>query len=151
MGKVFRLTCQLNLLLSYFGLSALYLQTPDPACRTGITPPPYVWKYVLIWSSCLYTVVESWFNSQRRRVAPPFTYLGTFFICLWPEWCVAVDLFLFAGSLAGYSYLYRRLEAAKDPVFSILRCSSSIVTATSAGGWKLPRIQCSAYSGTLVL
>ena len=43
MGKVVRLcnTVEFILLLPCFGLSALYLLTPDPACRPGITAPLY--------------------------------------------------------------------------------------------------------------
>ena len=54
---------ELNLLLFCLGLSALYLPT-DPARRPDTTPLPHT-KHVLIWS------YSSWFNSQRRRVAPP--------------------------------------------------------------------------------
>ena len=63
----------MNLLQPCFGLSALYeyLPTPDPARRPGITPLPYT-KHVL---RCY-----SWFNSQRRRVAPPLSYLGMLFM-----------------------------------------------------------------------
>ena len=52
---------ELNLLLLCFGLSALYLPTPDPARRPSITPPPCR-KHVLIW------------------LAPPFSYVGMLFI-----------------------------------------------------------------------
>ena len=55
----------------------LYLSTPDPARRPGITLPPYT-KHVT-HAAC--TVVESWFNSQPRRVAPsPFSNLDMLFI-----------------------------------------------------------------------
>ena len=46
-GIVFAI--KMNLLLPCFGLSALYLPTPEPALRPGITLPPYT-QHVLIWS-----------------------------------------------------------------------------------------------------
>ena len=49
MGKVFRLTRELNLLLSCFWLSALYLPTPFPTRRPDIAPPLYS-QYFLICS-----------------------------------------------------------------------------------------------------
>ena len=43
MGKVFRLTGELNLLLACFGLSALYFFTPDPArCCPVAQACPYM-------------------------------------------------------------------------------------------------------------
>ena len=49
MGKVDRLcnTVELNLLLPYFGFSALYLPTPDLASWPSTTPPLNT-KHVLI-------------------------------------------------------------------------------------------------------
>ena len=68
MGKVDRL--ELNLLLPCSVLWTLYLSTPDPARRPGVTPPPNI-KHVLI---CC-------FNSQQIRVAPPpLSYRGMLFI-----------------------------------------------------------------------
>ena len=75
MGKVFRLTCQLNLLLSCL-LSALY------TCQHLTLPAGPASFHRRTQSMSLYghaacTVVESWFNFQQRRVDPlPFTYLG---------------------------------------------------------------------------
>jgi hypothetical protein len=39
---------------------------------------------------------------------------------------VAVDLLMFAASLAGYTYLFKRTEPARDAMFSIVRYSSKI-------------------------
>ena len=73
MGKVDRLRREMNLLLPCFGLPAMYLPTPDPTRRPGITPPLNT-KHVLIYG-------EGWFNSQWRRAGPsPFSYLGMLFI-----------------------------------------------------------------------
>ena len=76
MGKEFRLTWQLNLLLSCFGLSALYLPTQhDPAAGpASLHAPPYT-KHVLIWSCCLYGGVELIQFSTKTRFPLPFSYL----------------------------------------------------------------------------
>ena len=70
------LTLQLKLLLSCFGLSALYcmyLSTPDPARQPGSTPLLYsqhfpIWSMPTVWR----------FNSYRR---PPFSYIGMIDLC----------------------------------------------------------------------
>ena len=56
---------ELNLLLTRFGLSAMFA-----ARRTSIAQPMYT-KQVLTWQQ-----THSWFNSQRRRVGPPL------FLCM---------------------------------------------------------------------
>ena len=70
MGKVDRLRNKVEPFAALFALSALCLPTSDPACRPGITPPPYT-QHVLIWS---YLVQFS------KETLPPFSYLGILFI-----------------------------------------------------------------------
>ena len=85
MGKEFRLTWQLNLLLSCFGLSALYLPTQhDPAAGpASLHAPPYT-KHVLIWSCSLYGGVELIQFSTKTRFPLPFSYLECYIstVCL---------------------------------------------------------------------
>ena len=73
MGKVDRLRNKAEPFAAFFALTALYLPTSDPACRPGITPPPYT-KHVLKWS---YLVQFS-----KRTLPPPpsLSYLGILFI-----------------------------------------------------------------------
>ena len=72
MGKEACLHNKVEPLLRFFELSALYLPTPDPACRAGITPLLYVvqtaWPYKDILGSIL-----------KEDAFPP-SYLGILFI-----------------------------------------------------------------------
>ena len=61
MGKVDRLR---NIVEPFAGI-ILGLPTPDPARRTGITPLPYTKLVLYLYGH------HSWFNSQRKRAAPP--------------------------------------------------------------------------------
>ena len=74
MGKEACLHNKVEPLLRFFELSALYLPTPDPACRAGITPLLYVvqtaWPYEDIPGSIL---IED-------ALPPPSSYLGILFI-----------------------------------------------------------------------
>ena len=78
MGKVFRLTFQLNFLLPCFGLLAVCI------CQHLILPAGPALLHRRTQSISLYvhaacTVGESWFHSHRRRIAPlPFSYLGCY-------------------------------------------------------------------------
>ena len=72
MGKVDRLHNRVEPFAALFGLSALYLPTPDPARRPASL-------HRRTQSMSLYG--HNWFNSQRRRVGPsPYSYLGLLFI-----------------------------------------------------------------------
>ena len=78
MGRVFRLTWQLNLLLYCFGLSELYLATPDLARwwlaslhRCTVSVSFYIWS----WR------VGSTLTEDALPPTPPFSYLGM--INLW--------------------------------------------------------------------
>ena len=73
MGKMDRLRNKVEPFLSYFGLSELYLPTPDPAGRPGITPPP---QSMALYGNFL-------FNSQRRRSGSRFSFLDTYVLYLW--------------------------------------------------------------------
>ena len=50
----------------------VYLPTPDPARRPGITPLPYT-KHALIWSYCLYGEGEVITFSTKTPCPPPFS------------------------------------------------------------------------------
>ena len=72
MGKVDRLRNRVESFAALFWLSALYLPTPDPARRPGITAPPFT-KYVLIWSFGAIL-------NEDALLPPPLSYLGVYFI-----------------------------------------------------------------------
>ena len=74
MGKVDRLPDRLNLLLPCFGLSALYLPTPDPG-RAGPAS-----LHCRTQSMSLYG--HSWFNSQHGRVAPPPFHIWVYYLSM---------------------------------------------------------------------
>ena len=75
MGKVFRLTWELNLLLSCFGLTAFcaYNVTGDPARRPGIRQLRY-------WDSTVYGIGKLGSTWQKTRRPPPFSHLAVLFI-----------------------------------------------------------------------
>ena len=77
MGKVFRLTCQVNLLLPCFGLSVLYCTCQHLTLPTGITSLPYT-KHLLKWSCCLYGGGQLVQISTKTHWPPSFSYLGFF-------------------------------------------------------------------------
>ena len=82
MGKLFRLTCWfLNRLLSCFRLSALctcqHLTLP-----AGLASLNCCTVSISLYVYANYMAVESWFNSHRRRVATPFSYL------VWMFWFI---------------------------------------------------------------
>ena len=82
MGKVFRLTWQLNLLLFCMGsrhCKCTCHATSDHARRSGITPPPYT-KYVLIWSYYLYGGGELVQFSTKTRWLPPYLAICMLFL-----------------------------------------------------------------------
>ena len=66
---------ELNLLLSCFGLSALYLSTTDPARRPGITPPPYTICTCLLSSSLVK------FSAKTRCPFPLFLSKHVIYLC----------------------------------------------------------------------
>ena len=75
MGKV---DCLRNIVEPFasllWALGIVYLPTPDPARQPGIL------LHRRTQSMSLYG--QSWFNSQRRRVAPPpLSYLGMLYFC----------------------------------------------------------------------
>ena len=74
----------LNLLLPCFGLSVLYLATPDPARRPGIAPPCSAQSTFSFMVNANCTVVERRFNSHRKtRCLPsPFLSIGMMNLCI---------------------------------------------------------------------
>ena len=88
MGKVFRLTNQLNLLLPSFGLSVIVIaNTSGPARRAGITPSPYT-KHVLIWSTKLYLYVIYQDQSYFSYGTFLFIYLFIYYFIFLSYACV---------------------------------------------------------------
>ena len=61
---------QLNLLLPFSGLSALYLLPPDP-CRPDMALMQNRQHILILYGHAAGTAVESGFNSQRSRTALP--------------------------------------------------------------------------------
>ena len=74
MGKVNPLCNRIEPVAALFWFLAMYLPTPDPARRPGITPPRYT-KHVLIWSGCLYVGEELFQFPEKMRWPAPFSYL----------------------------------------------------------------------------
>ena len=74
MGKVDRLHNKVEPFGALFWVLGivLYLRTPDPARRPGITPPPYRQHYH----------IKAGLVQKRRHVAPP-PFLSRFVIYLW--------------------------------------------------------------------
>ena len=81
MGKVGRLRNKVEHFAALFWAFGEVLSTPDPARRPGLTPPPYT-KHIFFYR-------RSWFNFQRRCVAPPpLPPLSCmiFTVYLWLKW-----------------------------------------------------------------